>query len=565
VTCSIGGRLLTTKAIESLAHSDRKLLTELLDLEKASIYALAKNTSMSYASMYTSAKKLESLGFIRKLQEVESKKGGRKIVYVLTKEGRELVLQFDKCLEVAAKQTTIESIPNPLDDLVVRFLLSQKRETAELDFKQTLDIRKASDFAEIAKDIFAMSNYGGGYLIFGYEETKTGSFDPIGLPKDFHVDQATLQEKFNSYSNEQIALEYREVKKAVDGEKRKFAIVYIPPSPTVLKPIKYATYEDKKTRRTRKVFSRDEILIRRGTQSVHATLNEIKFIESRSKQTSYKISLLSGAPDRIKENLYSNMFRVVQLPTHIFEIEIPTNIRFHFFETKHIPYVRPWRSGKIYSFCDLNQEPFQNYIAEGSLQRHPISDFLNSQDKKSLLVQLLNSEVRNAALRKGLRYDRYDKDVYFYPTDETARYETWESRYRKTPKQVARKIYVSELKTSLFAHDAASISFHFVGDDIYLVILPRLILTHDGYDTIRGFREGTVKTRLVYNEFNDIYLNLVLFWISRFKFYAGQENIDLDGRVVISAEPVTVELGVGIRKDRPTKEFHQRRDELYSL
>ncbi len=556
---------MTAEKIESLTPSDRKLLTELLDLEKASTYTLSKNTGMSYASMYTSAKKLESLGLIQEFQEVESKKGGRKIIFVLTEEGRERALQLNKRAKATAKQTTIESVPNPLDDLVMQFILSQRRETAELDFKLTLDIRKGSDFAEIAKDIFAMSNYGGGHLVFGYKETKTGSFDPVGLPKDFHVDQATLQEKFNSYSNEPIALEYREVEKVVEGERRKFAIVYVPPSPTVLKPIKYATYKDEKTGKSRKVFSRDEILIRRGTQSVHAALNEIKFIEKRSKQTDYKISLLSGAPDKVKENLYTNMFKVIELPTHVSEIEVPPNIRFPFFETRHIPYVRPWRSKKIYSFCDLNQEPFQDYIAEGSLCRHPISDFPKSQDKKNLLIQLLNSEVRNAALKKGLRYDRYNKNVYFYPTDEPVRYETWEGRYRKTPKQVARKIYVNKLKRSFFAHDAASISFHFVGDDIYLVILPKLVLTYDGYDTIKGFREGFVKTRLLYNEFNDIYLNLVLFWISRFKFYPRQRKIDFDGRIVISAEPVTAKLGVGIRKDRPTTEFHRRKDELYSF
>ena len=55
----------------------------------------------------------------------------------------------------------------------------------ELDFKLTLDIRKGSDFAKITKDIFALSNYGGGYIIFGYNERKTGSFAPVGLPKDF--------------------------------------------------------------------------------------------------------------------------------------------------------------------------------------------------------------------------------------------------------------------------------------------------------------------------------------------------------------------------------------------
>jgi len=459
----------------------------------------------------------------------------------------------------------IESVPLPLDDLVVDFVLSQKRETAELDFKLILDIKKGSDFAGIAKDIFAMSNYGGGYIVFGYEERQTGSFNPVGLPPDFHVDQATLQEKFNAYSNEPITLEYSEIEKVIDKEKKKFAVIYVPPSPTVLKPIKYATYKDVKTGREKKLFSRDEILIRRGTQSVHATLSEIKFIERRSKQTEFKISLLSGEPDRIEENLYANMFKVIQLPIYVFEVEIPTNIRFSYSETKEIPYVKSYRSTKTYSFCDLNQDPFQKYIIEGSYCRHSISDFLESQDKRNLLIQLLDSEIRKAALEKGLRYDKNDKNVYFYPANEPEKQVIWEGRYRKTPKQVTREIYVREIKRSLFAHDAASISFHYVGDDVYLVILPKIILTHDGYDTIQGFREGSVKTHFSYNEFNDIYLNLVLFWISRFRLYPKQKNIELDERIVISTEPLTTKLGYGIRKDRPTTEFHRRKDELYSL
>ena len=73
-------RRLIMETIKSLTPSDRKLMTKLLEFEKASTYALAKNTGMSYASMFTSIKKLESLGLVRKLQEVESKKGGRRII-----------------------------------------------------------------------------------------------------------------------------------------------------------------------------------------------------------------------------------------------------------------------------------------------------------------------------------------------------------------------------------------------------------------------------------------------------------------------------------------------------
>jgi len=455
----------------------------------------------------------------------------------------------------------MESVPNPLDGIVIDFILSQRRETAELDFKQTLDVSKESDFAKIAKDIFAMSNYGGGYILLGFKETPTGSFDPIGLLNSFHVDQATLQEKFNAYSNDPLTIGYREVEKEVDGDKRKFAVIYVPPSTTVLKPTKYGVYTNS-SGKMKKAFSDDEILFRRGTQSVHASQNEIKFIERRARKTEYKIGLLSGRPDEVKENLYGNFFEVIKLPSHIFEAELPRNIRFAFFETKDTPFIR--QGEKIYSFCNLDEEPFGKYITKGSLRKNELPYFLETQDRKVLLTWLLNSEIKNAAIKRGLRYNSMNKNVYFYPTDRPERHETWKTRFKKSKRLVAKKLYISQLRRALFAHSAALISFSLIGTKFYLKILPEIVLTHDGYDTIQSFREGPVKTRLSYNQYNDTYLNLALFWVSRFRS-GDRKSIDFNGRILVSPEPVTVNLDVGIRSDRPSEEFSQRKDELYSI
>jgi hypothetical protein len=177
---------------------------------------------------------------------------------------------------------------------------------------------------------------------------------------------------------------------------------------------------------------------------------------------------------------------------------------------------------------------------------------------------LLNSEIRNAAIEKGLRHDHRNKNVYFYPTDGRERYETWKTRFKKSSRLVARELYISQLRRSLFVHHAALISFSLIGTKFYLKILPEIILTHDGYDTIQSFREGTVKTRLSYSQYNDTFLNLVLFWISRFKSVYGK-SIDLNGRILASPEPVTVTLDFGLRSDRPSEEFSRRKDELYSI
>lgn len=76
--------------VASLTKSDRKLILKLLQLEEASVYSLAKLTEMSYASMFISIKKLESMKIVGKIREVESKKRGRKIIYGLTQKGRDI-------------------------------------------------------------------------------------------------------------------------------------------------------------------------------------------------------------------------------------------------------------------------------------------------------------------------------------------------------------------------------------------------------------------------------------------------------------------------------------------
>jgi hypothetical protein len=451
-----------------------------------------------------------------------------------------------------------------MDDIVTRYLLSQKRETSEIDFKLIIDVGKNADFCKMVKDIFAMSNYGGGYLVIGFQETPTGRYEPVGLPENYHIDSATIQEKFNAYSNEPLSLDYSELEKEIGAEKRKFAILYVPPSPVILKPIKYATYFDDKTRKEKKLFSRDEIFIRRGTQSVHASLNEIKYIENRAKQTEYKISILSGEPDVVNENLYGNFFPVIKKPDYVFEAEVSNNIHFRYFETRQKPYVSPKFSGKLYSFCDLSGEPFGKFLKQGSQRKKPLDDWLQCYNTKNILIQLFNTELRYSALENKMKFAGKNKNIFFYPTMEKERYEAWEGRFRKASKRVAFKTFIPETGETIFAHDAAHIHFQFIGEQLFLIILPKIVTTTDGCNITSGPDEGPIKTHLAYDKFNDGYLNLILFWKSRFK-KVGEKLLTLHDRIFISEEPTSLTLDFGIRHDRPAEEYSQRADELYSL
>lgn len=216
------------------------------------------------------------------------------------------------------KQTVVinEKECEPLSDYVLNFLKSQKKECSYLDFKLTISTDKDSDFPEIVKDILAFSNYGGGWILIGWKEERKSQFLPMGVPEEYKVDQAILQEKFNSYLDNPITLEYVEKSEEFMGNKKRFGFIYIPPSKETLKPKCDGEYT--KSGKKKVVFKAGDIFYRRGTQNIHPSDFELKIIEKRLLRENYKISILSGEPDEIEEEIYSNLFEVKSLPKYIY-------------------------------------------------------------------------------------------------------------------------------------------------------------------------------------------------------------------------------------------------------
>lgn len=52
----------------------------------------------------------------------------------------------------------------------LKILLASPCETDRLDFKESLDLSNPRDIVELAKDILAMANSGGGHLVIGIED-----------------------------------------------------------------------------------------------------------------------------------------------------------------------------------------------------------------------------------------------------------------------------------------------------------------------------------------------------------------------------------------------------------
>jgi len=447
----------------------------------------------------------------------------------------------------------------PLGDMILDFLISRNREEAFVDFKETMDISRNAPFAKIAKDIFAFSNNGGGFIFLGFKEKakmsnpppdEKSNFLPIGLSESFHIDQADLQTKFNAYANIPIEIGYREFIKRIDETDKRFAAIFIPASTCVLTPIKNGDFIDENGK-LKQAFVTGSVLIRRGTQSLPARDDEIEWIKRRSLDRSYRLSVLSGKEDYIPEELYSNLFRVIKSPKHIW---VATIKNYNAFRTAAFPNIVQWQ-GKIISFREISKSsPFWNGIYQDSIAEDDLITWLNDPDKQKVIIWLLNDELGTLAKTIGLEEEERKHKFYFI-CDGEQRIEKWTTRQgRQSSPTVAKKIWAQQLNGYVYWHSAVIARFRYINGKVLLRMSPSFQLTSDGYRPVFGPKEGTVITKLTYNRYNDSYLNSILFWAS--KFSRGKDMIGLaENAVQIASTPITCRINVGIASDKPVKDM----------
>ena len=455
----------------------------------------------------------------------------------------------------------------PLGDLMLDFLIERDNESEYIDFKEIIDVSRDGPFAKIAKDIFAFSNYGSGFILIGFKERKNESqvsrqtterpkrtFIQVGLPEDFHIDQASLQEKFNAYSNSPIELGYRELWRKIDGTQKKFAAIYVPGSHMVLEPVKRGVYEDFRGK-TKTAFDQGTILIRRGTQSIVASNRDLALIKERTHRAEYSLSVLTGKPDYVRETLFSNLFEIIKLPASIWSAEETEQDEVRAIENRgdSYPFV-PW-NGKIVSFSNLLEinEPFARRIIKESTKREDIQSWVQDPDRRRVIISLLNKELSLHISNIGLSHEP-NKHKFFYSSTEESRKEVWRPRFRESSeKTVAQRIWAEQVHSFVYWHIAVDARFTSLHNNLYLRLIPTIQITEDGRNPIFGEKEGTIITRLTHNKYNANFLNSVLFWIQ--KLANGKDALYLlDRQIVVSTDPVETDIEVGIRADIPPSE-----------
>ena len=90
-----------------------------------------------------------------------------------------------------------------MDKGVLTKIDESEKESADLDFKLAFDPSAPQDWCELIKDIVAMTNSGGGLIVFGVNDD--GSPAMVDLKQILALDPATIVDKIEKYTDQHFA------------------------------------------------------------------------------------------------------------------------------------------------------------------------------------------------------------------------------------------------------------------------------------------------------------------------------------------------------------------------
>lgn len=110
----------------------------------------------------------------------------------------------------------------------LRYLLNCRAECEHLDYKSKISFEDDHSAIELVKDLVAMKNIGGGYLIVGVEDK---TWKPIGIGSSTELDSKLLKDKVRKYSGLELDVNIVERIVDIDGGNKLFAMICVRTSP----------------------------------------------------------------------------------------------------------------------------------------------------------------------------------------------------------------------------------------------------------------------------------------------------------------------------------------------
>ena len=184
------------------------------------------------------------------------------------------------------------------NDIRLERVISAKRESKYLEFKEKFDSNQAGDWCEIVKDIVAMANSGGGIILIGIKDDGSLSEQPEeSISAILRIDPAQIGDKIAKYTGEQF--DDFSIKE-VDREGHKIAVLRVGPVSTpmvFIQPGSYAAGSGKQ----KNAFSKGSVYFRHGAKSEPGNTNDLR--KSLDRELA-----------RVKKSWLGNIKKVVHAP-----------------------------------------------------------------------------------------------------------------------------------------------------------------------------------------------------------------------------------------------------------
>ena len=259
----------------------------------------------------------------------------------------------------------------------------------------------------------------------------------------------------------------------------------------------------------------------------------------------------SHEPDMVDEELYTNMYRVKEVPTirsATTEFATRQSIRQELGRTLPALVVS---GGRLYTSSDIRNadNPLGPAIDPGTIKDVPPESWLEDDDRKRTLTALLNLHASHRCADMGLSYDKTGKKYYGDKARITSEKIHWLSHVQKGSRALILP-YPSTGEARFYRHRAIRLSFRILGSDIFLQIRPSWTFTEDGSTVIQDQKKrSALNTRLRSYGGNDGEFTEQRFWAWLLSKGGRIEMGDPSNSVKIERVPLKFSSQAGIYGD----------------
>jgi hypothetical protein len=429
-------------------------------------------------------------------------------------------------------------------ELTLLLKSARSAEHPDLEFKLELHFESVAEKAELAKDVALQANLpSGGSIVYGV----TNEGQPEGLsivPEKNRIENVLANRlMFPPSSIDVIETQLLSTKGSA------VPVIWIRVGPNPQGPITCFLGSDsswKLPRRvgtvTRYLSPAEAIVVSRPAQ-----------LEGSQVQRGMPTYAIGDAPDILSESLESNLFPFAALPHTVWSG--PTTSASSLEVAREIGGLCPpvaVQDGQLYSLrSDAECSRVFSAFLTASAGPVPTMRILRRHGSRAMFIGLLNQELVDFCLRRGLGFDADKKRIYFHTDEGKATTVAWRAYKNRTTRVVAAPRLTKEGATIYWYHLATRLDVVDLEDSFALAINPTWVFSKDGTTLLEGVAVGPIAGRRMAFEDNARVRYNVRFWIRFLSNEAERLQLPLrSGGATIVANSSHVTLPVGIASDR---------------